>query len=333
MSDKSAPIHPVDSFTVLSALAHLGATSTDLYSLLRAALHTSMEHLPLAGMAVWLRSSEQDVLTPGISYLPSVYATSAIAEDAPLLQRLQDKAYLLLDSAEAAPLIEMPDAETVLALAPIRSADLLLGLLGYVGPRADLLPWLPLLTASANVLSGPMLSMWIRRQQAEADDVEATLSEFAAELRGQRGLDDILRTLNNKSLRAFDCDWSAVYLWQEQGFVPVQIMTRVGEQPLKHEPTLRPAENPVLEVVLEDARLLALPDLREQPSALPDYAQHALRGVVLVPLHKANESPLGLLVLGYRAPLSTFGSRATALSQGLARMVTVALSRTRHQQG
>jgi GAF domain-containing protein len=86
-------------------------------------------------------------------------------------------------------------------------------------------------------------------------------------------------------------------------------------------------------VVLEDARLLALPDLREQPSALPDYAQHALRGVVLVPLHKASENPLGLLVLGYRAPLSTFGSRATALSQGLARMVTVALSRTRHQQG
>jgi uncharacterized protein YigA (DUF484 family) len=333
MSDKPAPAHPAEAFEVLSMLARLGATSTDLYSLLRAALYTSMDHLPLGGMAIWLRSSEQDVLTPGISHLPPTYSISAIPEDAPPLRHVLDTDYVLLEGEAARALVEIPEAGVVLALAPIRSADLLLGLLGYVGPRAELLPWLPLLTASADVLSGPVLSMWVRRQQAEADDVEAALAQFAEDLRRQRGLDDILRTLNNHALHAFDCDWSAAYLWQEAGFVPVQIMTRVGEQTLKHEPTLRPAENPVLEVVLEDARMLSLPDLRDQPNALPAYAQHALRSAVIVPLHKAGESPLGLLVLGYRSPLTTFSNRATALAQGVARMVTVALSRTRHQQG
>jgi uncharacterized protein YigA (DUF484 family) len=327
MTERTDPSN-TELFTVLSTIARRTTTTSDLYDILNAALHTSLSHLPLTGAVVWLGSDEHDVLTPGISRVPADCATSAIAIDSPLVQRVMDSEHLLLEGAEAQNLMLLPHT-TALVLAPIRSPDVLLGLLGYIGERASLARLTGLLEASAGVLSSVILSTWLRRQQQEADDVAATLFQFAGELRAQRSLEDILGTLNNLALRVFNCDWSAVYHWQESSFAPVQIMTRVGEQDVSGEPALVPGENPLLEMTVNDPQLLSVRDLREQPGALPAYVQrHSLRGVVLVPLQKTASHPLGLLALGYRAPLTTLNSRATALAQGLARMVAIALERT-----
>jgi GAF domain-containing protein len=76
--------------------------------------------------------------------------------------------------------------------------------------------------------------------------------------------------------------------------------------------------------------LLCLHDLRDQPKALPVYLErHGLRGLALVPLQQTPNNPLGLLSLGYRAPLAPLSGRTTALAHGLARMVAVALERER----
>lgn len=312
-------------FIVLSRLAQLSATTSDLPGLMSATLGTSLEHLPLSGLVVWVRAHEQDLLTPGMSRLPRRASISAISEDAVLMQQALQAGWLLLSDDAAQPLVMLPETLS-LAIAPIRSDDTLLGLLGYIAHATTLAPLRELLEASANLLSGPFASAWLRRQQAEADDVATTLFQFASELRTQRSLNDILSTLNNLALRVFNCDWSGVSIWQDDGFHAVQITTRVGQVPVHDEPVLRPHENPLLEILLSDQQLLCLPDLREQPGALPLYLErHGLRGLVLVPLQERPDSPLGLLSLGYRAPLVPFSGRTTALANGLARMVATAL--------
>ncbi len=325
--------HQVDAFLVISKLAHVCAIHTELPGLLQSILQTSLDHLPLTGAVIWLRSPEHDILTPIASRVPyaSSAATSAIAEDDTLVQRIFDTGYLVLEAEAAQPLVNLPE-QTVLAIAPIHSDDALLGMIGYITERDHLETLAPILITNADVLCTAVASAWLRRQQQEADDVAETLFKFAGELRAQSNLDTILGTLNNLALRVFNCDWSAVYIWKTEGFTPVQIMTRVGEQSIAEEPVLDLNQNPLLEFALDNPRLLSLTDLREQPGAIPLYAQrHELRGLVLVPIQKAANSPLGLLTIGYRAPLTTFSSRATALAHGVARMVAVALEHTRQR--
>lgn len=320
------------SFEVLSTLTRLSATTTDLYDLLNTTLQTLLEYLPISGAVVWLRDNEHDLLAPVITRLPANCGTSAIAEEHALVQEMLETGNLLLNSSEARPLITLPN-ESMLALVPLQNADVLLGLFSCVADQSTLESFYPLLEASANVLSVAIAAAWLRRQQAEADEVSATLFQFAEELRSQKSLTDILATLNTMSLRMFRCDWSAVYTWSNGAFCPVQIMTRIGEQSLDGEPGLTLAANPVLEIVLSDSQILSLRDLRDQPNALPVYlARHALRGLVLVPLQRTTDKPLGLLVLGYRAPLTSFKSRAMSLAQGVARMVAIALERTRQRE-
>lgn len=331
MSEEVVPIS-AQSFEVLSTVARLSARTTNLYDLLTATLHTYLDQLPLVGAVVWLRDNEHDMLAPVLARLPANCAASAIAEDDALMQELLETDSLLLASAEAQTLLTLPDT-LLLALVPLQHADVLLGLLGYVADEETLESVYPVQESSAHVLSVAVASAWLRRQQVEADEVSATLFKFAEELRAQRSLTDILATLNNLALRVFNCDWSAVYHWDNDVFCPVQIMTRIGEQPLDGEPLLELAANPVLEMLLSDHQILSVRDLREQPGAVPIYlARHDLRGLVLVPLQRGAGEPLGLLALGYRAPLTSFRSHAMALAQGVARMVAVALERTRERE-
>jgi GAF domain-containing protein len=321
-----------DDFSILRALARLSATTTDLYSLLNASLSTCLEHLPLSGAVVWLRANEDDMITPSVSRMPASSSTSAIADDDPLLQRTLDATYLVLNQSEAQHLIVLP-ATQGLALAPIRNGDALLGLLGFVAEPDTLEALGPLLEASANMLSGPTVSAWLRRQQAEAADVQTNLFRFASELREQSSSEAILRTLNKLALRTFNCDWSASYVWQQDAFYPVQIATRIGEQSGEDEPALDPQQHPLLEVMLSNPDVLSIRDLDSQPNVMRLYIErYALRGLVLIPLQKTPEQPQGLLALGYRAPISAFSSHHTALAQGLAHMVGVALDRTRPRE-
>lgn len=320
-------------FETLCKLARLSSTMiTDLHRLLNESLHVCLEELPLDGAVVWLRASEQDIITPGVSRLPSGYSTSAIAESHEILQEILNKGAVILDYEEAEPLLELTEGQA-LAITAIESEDALLGLVGYVADTTTLTVMIPFLEAHADILSAPALTAWLRREQTENQDVADTLFTFAGELRAQRSLEDIFSTLNNLALRVFNCDWSAVYIWdtrenQEQ-YNPVQIMTRIGQQSIDDEPSLRIQDNPILELVIADTEINSLRDLREQPTTLPVYQQrHGLRGLVLVPiLHETN--PMGLLALGYRTPLVPLSSRATALAQGLARLVGIALDRTR----
>lgn len=316
---------PDNAFLLVRNLARLTTTTTELHSLLDAALRTCLDALPLAGAVVWLRSNEQDILTPAISRVPPHCSTSAVAEDNPLLQQALAKGHRLLTRSEAEALVLLPE-HLALAVAPIHNDDVLLGLLGFLG-EAENLPALGMvLEASADVLSSAVVSAWLRRQQTEADEVAETLFRFAGKLRPQPTPTTIARQVTALSLRMLACDWSAVYIWQEQAFYPLHIATRVGELSLAAEPALSPAHSPVLEVVLADPELLSIRDLRRQANVLPHYLErYALRGVVLVPLQKAPHEPLGLLALGYLAPLETLSSRATAICNGLARMVAVAL--------
>lgn len=322
-------------FETLCKLARLSSTMiTDLHRLLNESLHVCLEELPLSGAVVWLRASEKDVITPGVSRLPSGYSTSAIAESHDILQEIQNEGVIILDYDEAEPLLALPEGQA-LAITAIESEDALLGLVGYVADTTTLTVMTPFLEAHADILSAPALTAWLRREQAENQDVADTLFRFAGELRAQRSLEDILSTLNNLALRVFNCDWSAVYIWDKQDsqgqgqYTPVQIMTRIGQQPIDDEPSLGIQDNPILELVIADPELSSLRDLREQPTTLPVYQQrHGLRGLVLVPiLHETN--PMGMLALGYRVPLVPLSSRATALAQGLARLVGIALDRTR----
>jgi hypothetical protein len=323
-------------FETICKLAHLASSKTaDLYSLIQETINVCLEDMPLTGAVIWLRSSEQAVLSPGGSRLPSGCSTSALFEGNEMLQKALAEGSSILTSDEAVEFIQLPE-DVALAIAPIKSEDALLGLLGYVASSDILIPMQALLEANADILSAPLLTAWLRRQQEEANDVADTLFQFAGELRTQRSLEAILSTLNNLSLRVFNCDLAAVYHWDEEAdegtFAPVQIMTRIGLQSIDDEPALVLSENPLLELVINDPDINAIHDLRTQPNALPVYLQrHKIRGLVLVPiLHEA--SPKGLLLLGYRAPLVPFSSRSTALALGLARMVGIALERTQSSE-
>lgn len=321
-------------FDMLCSLAHFSTHVTDISTLVQDTLQTSLESVPLEGAVIWLRANEQDMLTPGGSRLPQGCSTSAISEDNEILQRAVDEGYLLLEASAAEPLVMLP-AESAIALAPVQNSDMVLGLLGHIANRAALESLDALLVASANIISAPVAAAWLRRQQAESGDIEGTLSQFARELRKQQHMEDILITLNNQAVQQFDCDWAGVYTWsdeQEGTLRPVQIVTRVGEQPLEGEPSLVIQETPLFEMVFSDLHPTSIRDLRDQPAALPVYMErHGLRGVVFVPIqHEA--APQGLLVLGYLAPLATFRSRASTLVQGLVRMVALALERTRSRQ-
>ncbi len=335
MSDVKLP-DTAQFFETLCNLARISrTTTTDLYRLLNETLEVCLEDLPLSGAVVWLRAHEQDVLTLGSSRLPASCSTSAIAESNELLQAALTEGSLVLTREEAVELIQLSENHAI-AIAPIQSEDTLFGLLGYVASSDILAPMSALLEANADILSAPTLTAWLRRQQSETDDVADTLFQFAGELRAQGNLDDILGTLNKLSMRVFNCDLAAVYNWEEgeeEGmFAPVQLMTRVGAQPIEDEPSLRLSDNPLLELVIEDPELNAIRDLREQPTALPIYLdRHNLRGIVLVPiLHDTR--PMGLLTLGYLSPLVPLSSRSSSLALGLARMVAVALDRTRSRQ-
>jgi hypothetical protein len=316
---------PGNAFSLVRNLARLTTTTTELHSVLDAALRTCLDSLSLAGAVVWLRSNEQDILTPAISRVPPQCSASAIAEDNPLPQQALARGHRLVSGSEAEALLLLPEHLT-LAVAPIRNDDVLLGLLGFLGDAEHLPALGTVLEACADVLSGAVVSAWLRRQQAEADDVATTLFRFAGELRPQPTPTTIARQVTALSLSMLSCDWSAVYQWQQQAFSPLHIATRVGEQAVENEPALSPAHSPVLEVVLADPELLSIRDLRRQTNVLPEYVErYGLRGLVLVPLQKAPHEPLGLLALGYLAPLETLSSRTTAMCNGLARMVTVAL--------
>jgi GAF domain-containing protein len=325
---RDIPLNDTTAFRVVSTLARLSAEHADLYNLLSATLHICYDQLPIAGGVVWLRAHEHDLLTPSVSRVPPACSSSAIAEDDPLLQLIQRQGHLCLPANRARPLMQLPD-ELHLLLVPIYSVDSLLGLLAFLGNHEHLSNMAELAVSSANVLSGALAGAWLRRQQAESEDVADTLFRFAGELREQPDLEMILRTLNDLALRVFNCDWSAVYGWQDGCFVPTQIMTRFGEQNIDDEPAFSPQSAPLLEILVSNPQVLSLSDLRNQPSVLPDYLErHGLRGLVLVPLQTVPHNPLGLLTLGYRLPLTTFSNRSAALAQGLARMVTIALDRT-----
>ncbi len=329
MSDTTQSITNEHLFEILCNLARLSATYADLYTLFNDSLNVCLEHLPIEGALVWLRSSEQDMFTPACSRLPQGCSTSAISEDNALLQQIVDAGYMLLQD-NTPELIVLPE-HMVIGIATIESEDTLLGLVGYVGTNETIETLSALIMAHADVLSGPIVSDWLRRQHAEADDVTNTLFSFADELRSQSSLEAILSTLNNLALRVFNCDWAAVYAWTDDpdvAFQPVQIVTRVATQPIDEEPSLILAENPILELVLNDSQPYALRDLREQPTALPVCLErHDLRGLVVVPI-KHDTQPMGLLILGYRSVLIPLSSRSSALAQGLAHMVAVALERT-----
>lgn len=314
-------------FTVLSKIAHMSSKTADLSRLLSGTLRTCLEQLSLSGALVWLRSHKQDIFSPSGSRLPDSAVASAFDANNDVVRRLLETGYLLLDGSEAQSLVLLPEGMAI-ALAPIQSEDMVMGILGYIAQRGILEPLRDLLKASADLLSASLVSAWLRRQQAETEEVSATLFQFASELRAQRKLDAILQTLNTMALRVFNCDWSAVYTWQDLQFVPVQIMTRIGEQPVDEEPVLKTQDNHLLEIIVSDPQLLFFYDLREQPKAMPIYFErHGLRGLVLVPLQQVPWSPQGLLTLGYRRPLADFSGRYTTLAQGLARMVVIALER------
>ncbi len=338
MSTSTRPAVGTDTpaFVLLETLARLSVTEINLARLLDTALPVLLDRLPLAGVVVWLRDPERDMLAPSASRLPPGYSSSALPEDAPLLQRTVAAGPLRRPPHAAQPLLLLP-ADRVLAAAPIQNGGMLLGVLGCVGEPDQIEPLLPLVGVCADMLSGPVVNTLLRRQQAEAEDVTSTIFQFAGELRSQQSLEAILGTLNNLALRVFNCDWSAVYIWEGEQtsgeFRPVQIMTRVGEQSLAEEPVLQVNTNPLLELTFNTPQIVSLPDLGQQPAALPAYNErHALRGLVLVPIQQAASQPMGLLVLGYRTPLTTFSSRANALAQGVARIVAVALERTRLRQ-
>ncbi len=331
----ASTVPPTDTlFDVLCRLADLSAVTADLYTLLNDTLHICLEHLPIDGAVVWLRSDQQDMLTPGASKLPAGCSTSAISDDGDLLQALVDERVMIWERGQLEPLVVLPEGVAI-ALSPIQSEDVVVGVLGYVASTTTLQALIRMLEANANILSAPLANTWLRRQQAEADDVAQTLFLFANDLRTKNSLDDILSTLNNLALRVFNCDWSAVYTWSDEiggQFCPVQIVTRVGAQSVADEPAIAMGENPLLEMVFSEPLPTSIRDLREQPAALPLYLErHALRGVVLVPIKHA-DSPMGLLTLGYRLPMVTLSSRASSLAQGLARMVAVALERTQSRQ-
>ncbi len=321
-------------FETLCLLAHSSATTTDLHRLMNQVLQISLDRLPLMGMVVWLRSHEQAMLTPGSSRLPAGCSISAIAEDTPVVQRVTSTQHCqILTREQAEPLLLLPP-DSALALAPIQSEDALLGLLGYLAPHHTLAAMQRLLQACANMLSAPLLSAWLRRQQAEAEDVADTLFDFTANLREQKNTEDILTTLNDEARERFNSDLAAVYLWSVSDstngmFVPVQVQTRMGVQPLNHEPSLLLDDNPILELVISDPDLNALTDLREQPTAIPIYlARHNVRGLVLIPIMYDTTTPLGMFALGYRAPLVPLSRRSTLLAQEMARIVAVALQHT-----
>jgi hypothetical protein len=333
MTDKMVP-NPDILFDVLCRLADLSAATADLYTLLNDTLQICLEHLPIDGAVVWLRSDQQDMFAPGASRLPAGCSTSAMADDVELLQALVDERVVIFESGQLEPLVVLPEG-VALALSPIQSEDIVVGLLGYVASSTTLQALIRMIEANANILSAPLTNTWLRRQQAEADDVAQTLFLFANDLRTKNSLDDILSTLNNLALRVFNCDWSAVYAWSDEmdgQLCPVQIVTRVGGQSVVDEPAIAMVENPLLEMVFSEPLPTSIRDLREQPTALPLYLErHALRGLVLVPI-KHESAPMGLLTLGYRMPMVTLSSRASSLAQGLARMVAVALERTRARQ-
>lgn len=318
-------------FHVVSDIAHCCATTSDLQEVLTQSITICIESFGLSGAVVWLRAREQAMIAPGISRLPSGSSTSAISEDDSLIQRVLSNGVISLHQTEAQSLVVLPE-QTDLALAPIQSEGFLLGLIGFLGHPATLPPLCGTLETCANVLSGALVNNWLRRQQAEADTMAQTLLQFAAELRSRRSLGAILTTLNDLAARVFNCDWSAVYLWEDAQFQPIQARTRTGEQPLSDEPCLRIEDNPVLEVVMTDPQMVSLHDLREQPNALPTYLEHHdVRGVILIPLQQTPGTPLGLLAVGYWVPLIPLGHHLTSLAPSLARMVAVALERERER--
>lgn len=324
-------------YQVLCRLADLCTVAYDDYQVLRESLRI-LQMLPVGGGSSWLRLPGQEMFSPSGSFLPPESSTSAIPEDHHLVQSLQAQPLVILEPAEAEPIILLPP-DRALALAPIQHDEVVLGLLGLVGERTMLEQLAPVIIASSKILGALVANSWLRRQQREAEDVAETLFCLAGELRKKGDLQDILGMLSELSLRLFSCDWAGVYIWQEEipddtqegeiaGFVPVQIVTRIGRQAVHDEPPLLLEENPALELLLDDPRLYSFRDLQEQPRAMPIYLErHTLRGVVLVPIQHESHL-LGLLSIGYRTPLPPLSSRAVSLAQGFARMVAVALDRT-----
>jgi len=315
---------------ILKTLTRIAQTTPDINDVLRETIHTTMLQLPLSGATVWVLNGDQRILTPAASRLPAKCSTNAIADDDPLVIWLRQQHYLLLEEADAHPLMHLAD-NLSLAVAPIRCADRLVGLIAYVAERNVLVALTDFLEISAAVLAGALLEAILQRQQSDSEDVGAILFRFAVELRKQQRIEAILQNLNSMALQVFRCDWAGVYIREEQSFRAVQLHTRTGKRAADPSDTLHAAESILIKTILKQPRLHTLADLRDEPDSLPGYvARHSLRGVVLVPLQRIPDQsqPHGLLVLGYRAPLVPLNRRSVHLARGLARIVGIALEQT-----
>lgn len=317
---------------VIAETARTAATEHEVYSLLNGCVRVWNRHLPVDGTIVWLRAEGQDVLTPVLTRVAHGGAsTSAISEEHALVQRLVEQQSVVLGQADADPLVAFPERDSALVVATVTHADTLLGLVGFLAPMDSAHDLLPLLRVTADVLAPALAYAWVRRQQAEADDVGRVLYQFAAQLRPLSDATAISAALAQQALHVFDGDRAVAYHWDatHRQYTPVAGMTRIGVADTSDDPPLSPGDFPLLEVLIGNNDTLAITDLREQPRALSPFIDlHDLRGLVLVPVQMRSDEPQALLIVGYRAPLARFGSRMKAVAQGIARMVAVALSRT-----
>lgn len=317
---------------VIAATARTAATEHEVYSLLNGCVRVWHQHLPVDGTIVWLRAEGQDVLTPVLTRIPhGTASTSAIGEEHALVHRLVEQQSAVLGQAEADPLVAFPDRGGALVVAPIAHADMLLGLVGFLATTDGAHDLRPLLRVTADMLAPALAYAWVRRQQAEADDVGRVLYQFAGQLRDLSDAAAIAAALAQHAIQTFEGDRAVAYRWDaaRRSYVPVAGMTRIGVADTRIDPPLSPGDFPLLEVLIGNNDTLAITDLREQPRAMAPFVDlHDLRGLVLVPVQMRSDAPQALLIVGYRAPLARFGSRMKAIAQGIARMVAVALSRT-----
>ncbi|NJK78993.1 MAG: GAF domain-containing protein [Chloroflexaceae bacterium] len=320
---------------VLRNLARLTYRTPTLNEMLRESIRIVLYELPMSGAAVWIYNTDQGMLAPSNSRLPTGCSSNAISVDDPMVARVLGNEYMLLDEAESLALMQLSD-NLSLSVTSIRSGNQMLGLLGYVGERSVLNALAGLLEINAAILAGPLLIERMRRQQSDTENVGAILYQFASQLREQHTLFEILRTLDEVALQTFGCDWVGGYIWEQGSFHAVHISNRQGTQPVKDEPSLNMGNTPLLRYLFTETPFYTMPDLREEPDVTPfHYDQHGLRGLVLVPLQRnpRGTNPLGLLILGYRMPLVPFSHRYTQIARGMARIVGIALEQTLQRTG
>ncbi len=315
---------------ILKALTRIAQTTPDINDVLRETIHLTLLQLPLSGATIWVLNADQHILTPVASRLPAKCSTNAIADDDPLIIWLRQQHHLLLEEADASPLMHLTD-NLNLAVAPIRCADRLVGAMGYVAERNVLVALSDFLEISAATLGGALLEALLQQHESDSEDVGAILFRFAVELRKKQQIDMILASLNDMALKVFQCDWAGVYIREEDHFRAMHLNTRTGQREAQPDDTLAATESKLIAMLLQQPRLHTITDLREEPDSLPGYvARHSLRGVVLVPLQRIPDQsrPHGLLLLGYRVPLVPLNRRSTHLARGLARIVGIALEQT-----